>query len=164
MTLAIDSTRADAAVDRDVGDLVLRATQAHAALMRGDVDRYRALIAHSHDFTLMAPFGGPPSHAGNLSSERWDSIGRFFRNGTASTLELVQAYRSADMVVLVAIERTNVEVGALPGQDWGLRVTLVFRREHGQWQMVHRHADPLAEGISVAQAAALARGSSAQDD
>jgi ketosteroid isomerase-like protein len=39
-----------------------------------------------------------------------------------------------------------------------LRVTLVFRRENnGPWLLAHRHADPLVAGISLEQAAALAR-------
>jgi hypothetical protein len=37
-------------------------------------------------------------------------------------------------------------------------VTLVYRREGDAWHLVHRHADPLAEGISLEQAAALGRG------
>jgi ketosteroid isomerase-like protein len=51
------------------------------------------------------------------------------------------------------------EVGGLPEQDWSLRVTQIFRRDRSEWQLVHRHADPLANGITVQQAAALARGS-----
>lgn len=149
--------RAAGANDPDVDALTRRAGQAHAALMAGDIDRYRELFRLSDDFVLMAPFGGPPSKGGPRSEERWATIGRFFRHGRDSTLELVQACRAADMVVLAVIERTHAEVGGLQAQDWALRVTLVFRREMGEWQLVHRHADPLVEGISVAQAAALAR-------
>jgi ketosteroid isomerase-like protein len=145
------------AADAEVGALVDRAEQAHAALMRGDVARYRALIETTGDFTLMSPFGGKPSR-GTPSSEEWAAIGRFFKDGKDSTLELVQAYRSADMIVLAAIERTHVAVGAIPAQQWALRVTLVFRKEKGQWLLAHRHADALAGGISVEQAGALARG------
>jgi len=151
-------TRPDVAADPDVEGLVLRATEAHTALMRGDLDRYRNLITTTGDFTLMAPFGGKPTRAADLSSERWASIARFFRNGRDSSLEVVQAYRSADMVVIAAVERTHVEVGGLAGQDWALRVTLVFRKENGQWMLAHRHADPLVEGISLEQAAELSRG------
>ena len=48
--------------------------------------------------------------------------------------------------------------GALPEQDWSLRVTQVYRRDGSQRQLVHRHADPLVKGIGLRQAAALARG------
>jgi ketosteroid isomerase-like protein len=156
-SVACAATRSDAASERDVDELVLRATQAHEALMRGDSKRYRALIPYADDFTLMSPFGGTPTHGAALSDERWEEIGRFFRDGRGSTLERVQAYRAPDLVVLAVIERTHVAVGAIPAQDWALRVTLVFRKENGQWLLAHRHADGLAGGISVEQAAALAR-------
>lgn len=141
-----------------VRDLVERATQAHAALMQGDVARYHGFITQSDDFTLMSPFGGQPSRGATITPERWLEIGRFFRDGRDSTLELVEAYHTTDMVVLAAIERTHVAVGHLPAQPWALRVTLVFRKDAGEWKQVHRHADGLAPGISVEQAAALASG------
>jgi ketosteroid isomerase-like protein len=148
---------AGARADPVVRELVERSTQAHAALMQGDAALYGTFITLADDYTLMSPFGGTPSH-GPYSAERWASIGRFFSNGRASTLEVVEAYRVADMVVLAAIERTHVEVGGLPAQHWALRVTLVFRKDGQAWHQVHRHADPLAPGISLEQAAALARG------
>lgn len=70
----------------------------------------------------------------------------------------MQAYASGDMAVLVIIERQQAEVGGLPAQDWSLRVTLVWRREGAEWQLVHRHADPIVRSISIERAAALARG------
>ena len=145
------------ASDPEIDALVARVAQAHKALMVGAVGAYRELMRVADDFTLMAPFGGPPTQRAHLSSERWESVGRFFRNGRDSTLELVHAYRAADMVVLAIIERTHVEVGGLEGQNWALRVTLVFRRDEDDWQLVHRHADPLVEGISLEQAASIAR-------
>ena len=150
-------SHAAAAADPEVGDLILRATQAHAALMQGDLARYRASITIADDFTLMSPFGGKPTRGADLSNERWVSIARFFRNGRDSSLEVIQTYRSADIVVLAAIERTHVEVGGLAGQNWSLRVTLVFRKEKDQWVLAHRHADPLGPSISLEQAAALSR-------
>lgn len=150
-------TRADAATDKAVAELIRRSAESNAALMRGDIDRYRALIALTDDFTLMSPFGGAPTHGVDMTGERMEAMGRFFRNGTLEQ-ELVQSYASADMVVLAIIERAHVEVGGLPPQHWPLRVTLVYRREGSEWRLAHRHADPLVEGISLEQAAALARG------
>ena len=105
----------------------------------------------------MSPFGGTPTRGSDLTDERWEAIGRFFRNGTFEQ-ELVQSYASADMVVLAIIERCHVEAGGLPAQEWALRVTLVFRREGSEWGLAHRHADPLVGGITVEQAAAIAQG------
>jgi ketosteroid isomerase-like protein len=146
-----------AAADDVVARVIQLSNDSNAALMRGDVDTYRTLLTIASDFTLMSPFGGAPSRGSDYTSETWKKMGRFFKNGTFKQ-EVVQSYASADMVILALIERAHVEVGGLPAQDWALRVTLVYRREGAEWHLVHRHADPLANGISLQQAAALGRG------
>jgi ketosteroid isomerase-like protein len=139
-----------------VADLIQRSAAANAALMRGDVDGYRAMVPLTSDFTLMSPFGRAPTHGADMTGERWEAMARFFRNGNLEQ-EVVQSYASADMIVLAIIERAHVEVGGLPAQEWPLRVTLVYRREGAEWRLAHRHADPLVAGVSLEQAAALAR-------
>lgn len=157
----IASETADAVLDSGhasvVTELIKRSADSNAALMRGDIDTYQTLIAYTDDFTLMSPFGGTPSHGSEYTPERMEAMGRFFKNGVFRQ-EVVQSYASADMVVLAIIEYQNVEVGGLPAQEWPLRVTLVYCREGAEWRLAHRHADPLVEGISLEQAAALARG------
>jgi ketosteroid isomerase-like protein len=146
-----------AAAEEDAANLTNRSAEANSALIRGDIDGYLALIEHAKDYTLMAPFGGTPTHGFDTSPERRQAIARFFKSGTFQQ-EVVATYGSADMVVLVTIERVRGQVGRLPEQDWSLRVTQVYRREGAAWQLVHRHADPLANGVTLEQAAALARG------
>jgi ketosteroid isomerase-like protein len=58
----------------------------------------------------------------------------------------------------VLVEHQHAAVGGLPDQDWSLRVTLVFRRDDGDWKLVHRHADPLVARRTWEQTAAIARG------
>jgi ketosteroid isomerase-like protein len=145
------------AEDAGVARLVQQSQVANAALMRGDIDTYRALLQLSSDFVLMSPFGGTPSRGADITSERWDAMRQFFRNGMLRQ-ELVHSWVSADMVTLATIEHAHVEVGGLPAQDWTLRVTLVYCREGETWRLAHRHADPLGISISVEQAAALGRG------
>jgi len=139
----------------DVANLTQRAEEANKALVRGDIDGYLARIEHAKDYTLMAPFGGAPRRGFDPSSRA--GLAQFFNSGTLNQ-EVVAAYASGDLVVLVTIEWVLAAVGGLPEQDWSLRVTQVFRRERAEWQLVHRHADPLVRGISLEQAAALARG------
>jgi ketosteroid isomerase-like protein len=141
----------------EVAALIVRSAESNAALLRGDVDGYVALAPIADDFLLMSPFGGTPTRGADLTPERWLQVGRFFRNGTLA-VEVVQSYASSDLVVLVVIERAHVEVGGLPAQPWALRVTLVYRRAGADWLLAHRHADPLAHGISLELAAAIARG------
>lgn len=141
----------------EVARLIRISEAANGALMRGDIDRYRAMVTLADDFTLMSPFGGKPTRGSEVTDETWRAMQRFFRNG-ALKQEVVQSYASADMVVLAVIERCHGEVGGLPAQDWPLRVTIVYRRDNTGWRLVHRHADPLVAGITLHQAAALARG------
>jgi ketosteroid isomerase-like protein len=141
--------------DEDVANLTRRTAEANTMLVRGDIDGYLALTKHAQDYTLMAPFGGAPTRGFDMSSR--GAMARFFKSGTFDQ-EVVATYAAGDLVVLVTIERVRAEVGALPEQDWSLRVTQVFRREGVEWRLAHRHADPLVNGISLEQAAALARG------
>jgi ketosteroid isomerase-like protein len=140
-----------------VADLAARAANAHAFLMRGDIGAYRDTIRIAPDFTLMDPFGGQPSGTPK-TDEHWKRIGSFFRGGQNAVFELIHAYQSDDLVVLVANEHANVSVGTLPAQDWSLRVTLVFRRDRGEWRLAHRHADPLVKGLTLKEAARVTLG------
>ena len=154
-TLSIGS----AAADDPVARLVTQAAEKNAAFMRGDMQRWSDLVRIADDFTLMQPFGGPPSRGFETSPARMAEMARYFRNGKTD-LELVQTYACEDIVVLVMIERQTAEVGGLPAQDWSLRVTEVYRKEGSasEWQLVHRHADPLVRHVKLEQAAAIARG------
>jgi ketosteroid isomerase-like protein len=151
----------DAAVNEALDPLVLelreRATQAHIALMQGDVARYRSFMMLDDSFMLMSPMGSLSRRGYQYSENEWAEIGRFFRDGRESTFDLIRAYRGTDVVVLVALEHTHVRVGSVPAQPWALRVTLVFRKSGDRWLLAHRHADPLVWPIDVAQSAALAR-------
>ena len=145
--------------DEEVAELIRRIAEAASALIRGDIPRYVMLIKHADDYTLMAPAGGEPRRGFDASDEALEAMARYFQGGEAQ-LQVVESYASGDMVVLVAVERQHGEVGGLPDQDWSLRVTLVFRRDGSEWQLVHRHADPLVHGISPELLAAIARGES----
>ena len=138
--------------------LVSRAAEGASALIRGDARSYFTLVRHADDFTLMSPFGGRPSRGFDDSDEALEALAQFFRGGEA-TLEVVESYASGDLAVLVLVEHQQGEVGDLAEQDLSLRVTLVFRRSaDSEWQLVHRHADPLVHGVGLEQLAKLLRG------
>ena len=140
-----------------VAALVVRVAEKNTAFMRGDMQRWSELVAIAPDFTLMQPFGGPASYGFDTRPKHLAEMSRYFRNGT-SELELVQAYASEELIVLATIERQRAEVGGLPAQNWSLRVTEVWRKSGSDWQLAHRHADPLVERRSLEQTAALAKG------
>jgi len=148
---------APAAAAAPVAQLVARAAEKNAAFMRGDMRRWSELVRIPADFTLMQPFGGPTSRGFDKSPERLAEMARYFRNGKTD-LELVQTFAGEDIVALIFIERQTAEVGGLPEQDWSLRVSEVYRKANSDWELVHRHADPLVRRVTLEQAAALARG------
>ena len=147
------------ATAEELAALVRRAEEAASALIAGDLRGYLARIVHADDYTLMSPYGGDTVRGFDGSEQAIEELGRFFQGGEA-TVEVVESYASGDLVVLVVIERQHGEIEGLPEQDWSLRVTWVFRRSGSDWEVVHRHADPLVHGIGLEQIAALARGDS----
>jgi len=148
--------------EKELAGLIRRTEAQASAFMRGDMGTWSSLVHIAEDFTLMQPFGGEASRGFDMSPERLAQLASYFRNGDAK-LELVQSYVSDDLVVLAMIEREHGEVGGLPNQDWSLRVTQVYRRQGGQWWLVHRHADPLVRHVGLETAAALARGANLGD-
>jgi ketosteroid isomerase-like protein len=143
----------------DLADLVARVREATASLIRGDVRRYLALVPSAEDYTLMPPTGGETRHGFDSSAETIEALEAFFAGEGDGEFELEQSYVSGDLAVLVGVERQHGVVSGLPGQDWSLRVTLVFRREESDWRLAHRHADALVHPIDMEQLAKLARGS-----
>ena len=77
-------------------------------------------------------------------------------------VEVDASYVTDDLAVLAVVERQRGLVGDLAEQDWSLRVTLVFRRDGGQWRLVHRHADALVHTIGWNTLSQLARGELAE--
>jgi ketosteroid isomerase-like protein len=105
----------------------------------------------------MPPFGGTTKHGFTLDDEARESTRSTFHGGDVR-VEVDAAYVGSDLAVLAVVERQAGRVGELPEQDWSLQVTLVFRREGGSWQLVHRHADALVHPIGWDTLAQLARG------
>ena len=137
-------------------------SEAAQAYLDGNLRSYAALANHAADYTLTPPFGGDPRRGFDGSDQAVEWTERNFRGGQVE-VEVFQTYASGDLAVLVAVERQHGTVGELPLQEWSLRITLVFRRDGDQWQLVHRHADPLTRPIGSDLFAAIARGEHAAD-
>jgi ketosteroid isomerase-like protein len=58
-------------------------------------------------------------------------------------VELLAAGVSGDLAYTVELEHTSVSVDGVPVEPYTLRVTQVYRREDGEWKVVHRHGDQL---------------------
>jgi ketosteroid isomerase-like protein len=70
---------------------------------------------------------------------RW--VASRFSNCTAYRFELIAAGVSGDLAYTVGFEHSTRSVLGGPLESATLRVTHVYRRENGEWKIVHRHAD-----------------------
>jgi ketosteroid isomerase-like protein len=84
---------------------------------------------------------------------RW--VASRFSNSTVYSFELVAVGVSGDLAYTVGYERNATSVDGAPSA-YTLRVTHVYRREEGEWKIVHRHGDvmpvdqsPPAEGSTM---------------
>jgi ketosteroid isomerase-like protein len=84
-----------------------------------------------------------------MEGHGWDQVRGVFEHLAARFAdcescewEVVAAGASGDLGYVAAIERTRCSVGGEPPASYSLRSTTVFRREGGEWKVVHRHADP----------------------
>jgi ketosteroid isomerase-like protein len=140
-----------------LAELSRMAQESAESYLAGDLDTYASVLPHADDFTLMPPFGGPTRNGFVLDDETREATRSTFRGGHVE-VDVDASYITGDLAVLAVVERQRGLVGDLAEQDWSLRVTLVFRRDEGQWRLVHRHADALVHPIGWNVLAQLARG------
>lgn len=104
--------------------------------------------------TIFGPFGGPALGGPGLS-EGQAAIAAQFHDGTTE-LDVVNTIVAGDVACIVLVERNLVRLDDNDDQrPWILRSTMVFRRDHGSWTLLHRHADPLIEHRDFAATLAL---------
>ena len=116
--------------------------QAELALHKGDPAPRRALWSRREPVSVLGAWRN--AHGQEEIDALFAYLGRSFSNCTSFTFE-VQAYDViGDMAYTVGLERTSVSVDGKP-RTYTLRATQVYRREDGQWKVVHRHGDTVTE-------------------
>jgi ketosteroid isomerase-like protein len=86
-----------------------------------------------------------------MSGRGWEQVSGIFRSiasrwsdCTDQRVEILAAGVSGDLAYTVELEHTTVSVDGVPVEPYTLRVTQVYRREDGEWKIVHRHGDQLS--------------------
>jgi ketosteroid isomerase-like protein len=114
---------------------------AQLELQNGRPANFKALWSHRDDVTLSGGFGGPIEKGWDAVSRRLDWVGTQFSNGT-NRIERIVSNEAGDLGYVVQAEHLRLRV---PGQSsestTDYRVTMIFRREDGQWRLIHRQAD-----------------------
>jgi ketosteroid isomerase-like protein len=116
-----------------------RQLEAEKALINGDPGPRLAIWSTQDPVTV---FGADKSVIGAEEARqafRW--LATRFSNCTDYTFEGVAAGASKDLAYPLDYERFSFSMDGGPVEPITLRVTHVYRREDGEWKIVHRHAD-----------------------
>jgi len=108
-------------------------------VLNGDTSLIKALHSHADDVTSFYGMGGYEK-GWDAVSKRWDwAAANLFNGGTARYENLAEVI-NGDLAFMTGIERHILDNGEV---QRSLRVTHLFRRENGEWRLVHRHGSPL---------------------
>ena len=121
-----------------------RANQANDELIAGRSALLLAAYSHRDDATVLGGFGGHEMGWQQIGP-RLQWVGETFLSGHCDYAVLT-SWGGADLGYVVQVERIEARVvGRAEPLRMALRVTMVFRREDGEWKLLHRHADDLVE-------------------
>lgn len=116
----------------------------HAALLeivRGNSQLCADMYSLADDVTLANPFGGIARGRAEVV-DRLAKAGSHYRDGEIVSFENFATHVAGDLAYLVEIERYRARVADREdADDIAIRVSSVFRREAGEWMLVHRQAD-----------------------
>jgi ketosteroid isomerase-like protein len=133
----------DAELETSVKAAIARLHAAMAKVANGDVSAIKSLYSHTADATSFYGWGGYEK-GGEAVSRRWDWAGTQFRGGSVR-YENISTVVTPEMFYLTDIETyENQRVAGVEGlTGWTNRVTHIFRREAGEWRLLHRHGNRL---------------------
>jgi ketosteroid isomerase-like protein len=112
---------------------------ADQAYHNGDVQPRLATWSHRDPVTLCGAVVPLKSGWDNLS-QTFASLASRFAESSGRQIEVVAAGASGDLAYMVALEHDTMKIdGASTAVT--MRSTHVYRREDGEWKIVHRHSD-----------------------
>ena len=136
------TTTPDATVPADLAEFIQHCHDGVAAQSGGNSEPLLALWSRRPDVSLMAATNG--YHVGfDQVSELLRAVGQGLRFATYEPEPLTTTVSaSGDLAYTVELERMTGDNDGEP-LEMTLRTTQVYRREDGDWRLVHRHAEAL---------------------
>ena len=115
--------------------------KADQALHNGDPEPRLALWSTEPPVTLFGAALGS-NQSGRPDVEAFFRVlATRFRDGQYFDVDIVAADVRGDLAYTVAFENSAVSLDGGPVTPTRLRVTQIYRREDGEWRVVHRHGD-----------------------
>jgi ketosteroid isomerase-like protein len=123
-------------------EIVPRQRAADHAIHAGDAEPRKALWSREDPVTVLGAFGVAAS-GWDECEEVFDWLATVFTGSESFELEIIAAGVSGDLAYTVGYEHSVASRKGEPPKPNRLRVTHVYRREDGEWRIVHRHGDGL---------------------
>lgn len=134
-------------IEQFLAEMMPRIHEAETALHNGEAGPRFAMWSHTDPVTV---FGAAFTSIGWAEVEpMFERLAAGFSDCSSCEWDVLAADVADDFAYLLAIERTTAAVGDAEPKAYTLRSTTIFRREDGDWKIVHRHADPLDEAGTV---------------
>ena len=141
---ALNREHADGMTDRDDFLTWVKTAlfEAELALHNGHAAPRRALWSRQEPVSVLGAWRN--AHGQRELDELFATLEESFSDCTSYAFEL-QAYDVVgDMAYTAGLEHTSASVDGQP-RSYSLRATQVYRREGGEWKVVHRHGDTVTE-------------------
>jgi len=132
-------------IQHDFEQFMKQREKAASAYVNGDPSPIGDLATRDLPATFFGPGGGTVKGAHEVVGAYEHDSG-MFRSGSKSRLEILQMAATDGVAYWTGLQHATVNMSGQPDPvPMTLRVTEIFRREDGDWKLVHRHADMLAE-------------------
>ena len=115
---------------------------AELALHNGDAGPRRALWSVNEPVSVLGAWRNAVGQ--EQIDELFAHLGKSFSDCTSYEFELQAFDVTGDMAYTAGLEHTSASVDGRP-RTYTLRATQVYRREHGQWRVAHRHGDTVTD-------------------
>lgn len=127
----------------DFDAIVERYHQALESIINGDPGGYKNLYSEEGDVSLANPMAFAVARGRSEVLEKLEAAASKFGGGEVLGVESIAKCVTPELSYIIEVERFKAKVGGTQDPvSAALRVTSVFRAEHGTWKLVHRHADP----------------------
>jgi len=129
-------------LDDFLTNILNRQSKAEEAIHNGDPMPRLEMWSTKDPLTLFGAWGPCKSGTEEVTRiSRW--VASRFSDCSEFNFEVVAAGVSGDLAYTVGYEHSIRSLDGRPAESATLRVTHIYRRENGEWKIVHRHGDTL---------------------
>lgn len=118
---------------------------ASSAYISGDGGPLEKISTHTSPATIFGPTGDCVQGAEKVIAAN-TSGSKHFKPGSENKFEIMHSAESGELAYWTGVQHSVVQMeGKSKPVQFNLRVTEIFRKENGEWKLIHRHADPFKD-------------------